>query len=117
VGFAALMALQRGRGCAIVAAWLAENRPLSRLTASYSVRKSVRIISFPTGAVSCKRNTVKPAADFLQNRKTSELWRDPELTLATLALGMEMTSAQISRLLNVGLNRNFNETINRLRVE
>ncbi len=47
----------------------------------------------------------------------SEAWRDPQLTLALSARTLGTTPAHLSRALNAGLGRNFNETINRLRVE
>jgi len=44
-------------------------------------------------------------------------WRDPDLSLASLAERMHLSSGQISRLVNDGLGQNFSETINRMRVE
>ena len=44
-------------------------------------------------------------------------WRDPDLTLATLAQHLGTNTTTLSRGLNEGLGRNFNEMINRLRVD
>jgi AraC-like DNA-binding protein len=44
-------------------------------------------------------------------------WRDPELTAPRLARHLATNTTYLSRALNDGLGRNFNEFINRLRVE
>ena len=44
-------------------------------------------------------------------------WRDPELTLATLADALGMSPSQTSRIVNDGLGYNFSEAINRMRVD
>lgn len=44
-------------------------------------------------------------------------WRDPQLTLATLARHLGTNTTTLSRALNDGLGLNFNEVINRLRVD
>ncbi len=44
-------------------------------------------------------------------------WRDPELTLATLARRLGTNTTMLSRAMNEGLGLNFNEVINRLRVD
>ena len=44
-------------------------------------------------------------------------WRDPELTLATLARRLGTNTTALSRAMNEGLGLNFNEVINRLRVD
>lgn len=43
-------------------------------------------------------------------------WRDPDLTLASLAASLEMSPAAVSRCVNEGLRQNFNEAINGMRV-
>jgi AraC-like DNA-binding protein len=43
-------------------------------------------------------------------------WRDPELTLATLARRLGTNTTTLSRAINEGLGLNFNEMVNRLRV-
>jgi len=57
------------------------------------------------------------ARDWIETLRRVGYWRDPELTLTTLAAAMNLSPAHISRLVNEGLGQNFNETINRLRVE
>jgi AraC-like DNA-binding protein len=47
----------------------------------------------------------------------AEWWRDPELTLATLARKLGTNTSDLSRAINDGLGMNFNELINRLRVD
>lgn len=44
-------------------------------------------------------------------------WRDPELTLASLARRLGTNTSTLSRALNDGLGVNFNEAINRLRID
>ncbi len=44
-------------------------------------------------------------------------WRDPDLTLASLARKLGTNTSDLSRAINEGLGLNFNELINRLRVE
>lgn len=47
---------------------------------------------------------------------TAELWRDAELTLASLARHLGTNTAYLSRALNEGAGENFNAIINRRRV-
>jgi AraC-like DNA-binding protein len=47
----------------------------------------------------------------------AEWWRDPDLTLASLARELGTNTSDLSRGINEGLSMNFNELINRLRVE
>ena len=44
-------------------------------------------------------------------------WRDPELTLTRLARKLGTNTSDLSRAINQGLGLNFNELINRLRVD
>lgn len=44
-------------------------------------------------------------------------WRDPDLSLATLARQLGTNTTALSRAFNEGLGLNFNEVINRLRVD
>jgi AraC-like DNA-binding protein len=44
-------------------------------------------------------------------------WRDPELTLAKLARKLGTNTSDLSRAINEGLGMNFNELVNRLRVD
>lgn len=44
-------------------------------------------------------------------------WRDPDLTAPTLARHLATNTSYLSRALNDGLGQNFNEFVNRLRVE
>jgi AraC-like DNA-binding protein len=46
-----------------------------------------------------------------------EMWRDPELSLARLARRLGTNTGDLSRAINEGLGLNFNEFINRLRVD
>ncbi len=44
-------------------------------------------------------------------------WRDPELSLAALARHLGTNTSDLSRAINEGLGQNFNELVNRLRVQ
>lgn len=46
-----------------------------------------------------------------------QLWRDPQLTLPRLAGRLGVSQAQLSRAINQGLGLNFNQFINRMRVD
>lgn len=48
---------------------------------------------------------------------SKEWWRDPELSLASLARKLGTNTSDLSRAINEGLGVNFNEFINRIRVE
>ncbi|HEY1429905.1 MAG TPA: hypothetical protein VGF18_10050, partial [Candidatus Tumulicola sp.] len=61
--------------------------------------------------------TSDEAAEWLATVRRSGYWRDPELTLPSLAEKMRIAPLQISRFVNEGLGQNFNEAINRLRVD
>jgi AraC-like DNA-binding protein len=54
---------------------------------------------------------------WLDQVKRRELWRNPDLTLATLARELGTNTNYLSRALNEGIGQNFNECINRLRVQ
>jgi AraC-like DNA-binding protein len=62
-------------------------------------------------------NIAARAQEWLDRVLVGEYWRDPELTLPALSDKMQMGQAQVSRLLNAGLCLNFNEVINRLRID
>ena len=49
--------------------------------------------------------------------RAAEIWRDPQLTLGRLAERLGVSEGQLSRALNQGLGLNFNEFVNRMRVE
>jgi AraC-like DNA-binding protein len=48
---------------------------------------------------------------------TAQWWRDTELTLSSLARKLGTNTTDLSRAINEGMGMNFNELINRLRVE
>lgn len=52
--------------------------------------------------------------DIVQSEK---LYLNPNLSLTQLAKAMRMSPTQVSDLINRGLNQNFNDYINRYRVE
>jgi AraC-like DNA-binding protein len=45
-----------------------------------------------------------------------EYWRDPEITLALVAVKLGTNTTTLSRAINMGLGQNFNEMMNRHRV-
>jgi AraC-like DNA-binding protein len=57
------------------------------------------------------------AAAWHQQLQAEEWWRDPELSLASLARKLGTNTSDLSRAINDGLRMNFNEMVNRLRVE
>ncbi|OYU42284.1 MAG: AraC family transcriptional regulator, partial [Burkholderiales bacterium PBB4] len=46
-----------------------------------------------------------------------EWWRDPELSLQSLARHLGTNTSDLSRAINEGMGQNFNELINRMRVD
>lgn len=55
-------------------------------------------------------------ARYLNELECNEWWRDPQLSLATLARHLATNTSYVSKALNKGLGQGFNECINRLRV-
>ena len=47
----------------------------------------------------------------------AQWWRDPDLSLARLARHLGTNTNYLTRALNEGLGRSFNEVVNRLRVD
>ena len=62
------------------------------------------------------RDWPEQAALWLAVLDREEYWRDPQLTLATLARKLGTNTAYLSRACNLGLGENFNAVINRRRV-
>jgi AraC-like DNA-binding protein len=56
-------------------------------------------------------------ASYLATLRLEQWWRDPQLTLSRLAQKLATNTSYLSRALNRGLGQNFNECINRMRVE
>jgi len=52
-----------------------------------------------------------------QLMRDQRLWREPDLTLASLATSLEVTSHQLSQILNQTLNTNFRSYLKRYRIE
>ena len=63
------------------------------------------------------RDWVAQGADWRQIVLQQSLWLDPEITLAALSRQLGTNTSHLSRALNEGLGQNFNEFINRLRVD
>jgi AraC-like DNA-binding protein len=83
-------------------------------------RNSQRAYSLPRlKRAPAARAPVSPAeaTEWLATVRRSGFWRDSELTLPMLSEKTGLSQGQISRLVNEGLGQNFNETINRLRVD
>ena len=64
-----------------------------------------------------ERDWTVQGAEWRQTVLERSLWSDPEITLATLTRQLGTNTSHLSRALNEGLGQNFNEFINRLRVE
>lgn len=62
------------------------------------------------------RNWAEQGRQWLDEIDKAEIWRDPDLTLATLARRLGTNTAYLSRGLNEGAGENFNAIINRRRV-
>ena len=66
-------------------------------------------------------NTASPLAtqarDIEQRVREAEWWRDSQLTLGRLAERLAMSEGQLSKVLNQGGGVNFNEFVNRMRVD
>ncbi len=84
-------------------------------------RNASRVYALPrmrrSGAKSLPDDNSARAQEWLDRVRVEEYWRDPELTLPTLSGKMHIAQAQISRFVNLGLGLNFNEAINRLRID
>lgn len=63
-----------------------------------------------------ERNWAEQGRIWLQEIDAGEIWRDAELTLASLARRLGTNTAYLSRALNEGAGENFNAIINRRRV-
>lgn len=70
----------------------------------------------PPVAAETGRNWVAQGRQWLEEIDKAEFWRDPDLTLATLARRLGTNTAYLSRGLNEGAGENFNAIINRRRV-
>ncbi|MCU0646845.1 MAG: helix-turn-helix domain-containing protein [Gemmatimonadaceae bacterium] len=54
---------------------------------------------------------------YLTAMRREEWWRDPQLTLSRLARHLATNTSYLSKALNRGVGQNFNECINRMRVD
>jgi AraC-like DNA-binding protein len=82
------------------------------------VAKEVEAISAPPPeAIREPINWQVRAEQWRQKIIDAEWWRDSELTLTTLARKLGTNTSDLSRAINEGLGMNFNELINRLRVD
>lgn len=55
--------------------------------------------------------------EILKMMESSKIYRDPELTLTTMAQQLQTNTTVLSRSINQGFNQNFNDFINSFRVE
>jgi AraC-like DNA-binding protein len=79
---------------------------------------SVLPLPAPAIDVVAERAGLRANADKWRRQIAAEQWwRDPELTLASLARKLGTNTSDLSRAINDGLGLNFNELINRMRVE
>lgn len=79
---------------------------------------SVRIQNHKYQAPHFGSDSLNSMKQRLQNHMDAERPHlDPDLTLTKLAEQLELTGNQLSQLLNVGLEQNFSEFVNRYRVE
>lgn len=70
----------------------------------------------PPVTTDARRDWAEQGRRWLEEIDRAEFWRDPELTLASLARRLGTNTAYLSRGLNEGAGENFNAIINRRRV-
>lgn len=92
-----------------VAGWRHAETPFPPIVARPSADASA-------GPRSRGRDWVAQGHDWLARIDAEALWRDPELTLATLARRLGSNTAYVSRALGAATGENFNTVINRRRV-
>jgi AraC-like DNA-binding protein len=63
-----------------------------------------------------QRDWTTIAKGWIECLDREQYWRDPEITLASLARALGTNTVYLSRAFNAGLGENFNAVINRLRV-
>lgn len=73
-------------------------------------------LAIPPVSTDAGRNWVEQGRQWLDEIDNAEFWRDPDLTLASLARMLGTNTAYMSRGLNEGAGENFNAIINRRRV-
>ncbi len=71
----------------------------------------------PLRSESTGRDWAAQGREWLLRTEATGWWRDPELSLDSLARHLGTNTAYLSRALNEGLGLSFNEAINRLRVD
>ncbi len=79
--------------------------------------EAISIIDKKSSSAQTNRDWSTLAISLSSQLDTSQEWRNPELTLASLARKIGTNTSDLSRTINDGLGMNFNEFINRKRVE
>jgi AraC-like DNA-binding protein len=71
----------------------------------------------PAAAARTEQDWPALAERWWARTKAEEWWREPDLTLASLAARLGTNTTYLSRAINIGLGINFNEMINAMRAE
>lgn len=94
-----------------VAGWRHSETTFPKPSAAAAASPQIALVSSDAG-----RNWVEQGRQWLDEIDKAEFWRDPDLTLASLARRLGTNTAYLSRGLNEGAGENFNAIINRRRV-
>lgn len=71
----------------------------------------------PSQILITERDWTAQASLWLQEIERRELWRNPDLSLASLAQALGTNTTYVSKAFNDGLGQSFSEGINRLRIK
>lgn len=91
------------RNASLVYPYMAEARPAEPAT--------------PSAPAANERNWADQGAAWAREIERLELWRDPEISLTTMARALGANTAYVSRALNDGLGVSFHDFVNGRRVE
>ncbi|MBS1531024.1 MAG: ABC transporter permease [Bacteroidetes bacterium] len=94
---------------AVIIIWTAA-AALLKPQAGLMVQQLVAAKLYPQSELREKGNWLKKAM------KTNQYYRDPELSLSSLAEKLGLTTHELSRIINTGLRKSFNDFINEYRV-
>lgn len=86
-------------------------------TPQEALQEAPKETSMPISSVDEQRKLQTKAIAWRARIVEEEWWRDPELSLEKLARLLGTNTSELSRVINDGLALNFNELINRLRVD
>jgi AraC-like DNA-binding protein len=85
--------------------------------ARYPLPKDDPLCEAPPAVEGVARDWGETGRAWLSRIEAEGWWRDPDLTLASLARRLGTNTSYLSRAFNEGLGANFNSVINRIRIE